>query len=121
MDRQTKPRIGSRMRELADVVSCLPGISRRAALRAAGLPECGQGHARPLDRAIRAELIIQDTCNPWVRRGTYALFATERDRAIFNMRSELMRGHPSPERAEQLLADIENLRREQAATWTEES
>jgi hypothetical protein len=36
---------------------------------------------------------------------------------IFNLRSELLRGKPSPERAEQIAADVEQLRAEQAATW----
>jgi hypothetical protein len=117
---QTKPRIGPTMRTLADVVSALPGCSKRGALRAAGLPECGMGHARPLSRAINAGLIFEDRANPWVRRRTYALFATERDRRIFNLRQELLHGSPSPERAEKIRAEVERLRQEQAASWTGE-
>ena len=89
-------RIGPRMAELQAIVSAMPGCSRRAALRAAELPERGIGHGRPLNRAIQAGLIIQDISNPWVRRGHYALFANERDRVIFNLRAELLRGSPTP-------------------------
>jgi hypothetical protein len=114
-----KLRIGYRMRELADVVSAYPGISRRGALRAADLPERGLGHARPLDRAIRAGLIIQDQANPWVRRGHYALFASERDRDLFNLRAELICGQPSPKRVVEIAAEGARLRQAQARSWTE--
>jgi hypothetical protein len=120
MDQTTKPRIGFRMRELADVVSALPGCSRRGALRAAGLPECGMGHGKPLDRAINAGLIFQDTGNPWARGNAYALFTNQRDRLIFNLKNELLHGSPSPERAEHIRAEVERLRQEQAASWTGE-
>ncbi len=43
-----KPRIGPRMRELQAVVSAMPGISRRAAMSAAGLPQSGLGSGRSL-------------------------------------------------------------------------
>jgi hypothetical protein len=112
-------RIGFRMRELADIVSAMPGCSRRAALRAAGLPERWASNARPLDRAIRAGLIIQDSGNRWAKSNAYALFANERDQAIFNLRNELLRGQPSQERAEQLVAQIEELRAEAAASWAD--
>jgi hypothetical protein len=113
-----KPRIGYRMRELADVVSACPGISRRGALRAADLPERGLGYGRPLDRAIRAGLIIQDQANPWVRRSHYALFASERDRDLFNLRAELM-SRPTPARAAEIAAEVARLRQAQAAAFAD--
>lgn len=114
-------RIGPRMAELQDIVSAMPGCSRRAALRAAELPERGIGHGRPLDRAIQAGLIIQDISNPWVRRGHYALFANERDRVIFNLRAELLHGSPTPERAAELAAVIEEIRATQIADYARKS
>lgn len=114
-------RIGPRMAELQDIVSAMPGCSRRAALRAAELPERGIGHGRPLNRAIQAGLIIQDISNPWVRRGHYALFANERDRVIFNLRAELLHGSPTPERAVELAEEIRRLREAQAADYAGES
>ena len=114
-------RIGPRMAELQDIVSAMPGCSRRAALRAAELPERGIGHGRPLNRAIQAGLIIQDISNPWVRHGHYALFANERDRVIFNLRAELLHGSPTPERAAELAAEIDELRQAQAADYAGES
>lgn len=109
-------RIGPTMRALRDVVSALPGCSKREALHAAGLPACGMGYTRPLDRAIAAGLIIavppesDKPCHP------YKLFASERDRQIFGLRRELL-ASPSAERAGQIVAAIQALREEQAATW----
>ncbi len=105
------------MRELADYVSAVPGCSIRAALRGVGLPECGQGHVRPIRRALTAGLIIEDRDNPWARKPAYALFRNERDRAIFNLRKELLHGGSSPARAAQIRAEVEVLRAEQASTW----
>lgn len=110
-------RIGPRMAELQTIVSAMPGCSRRGALRAADLPERGIGHGRPLDRTLRAGLIIQDIRNPWVRKGHYALFTDERARMIFNLRAELLRGRPTPERVAELAAEIDVLREQQAQTW----
>lgn len=110
-------RIGHRMRELTDVVSACPGISKRAALRAVGLPERGLGSGREMMRAIRAGLILVDMECPWVRPTAHALFANERDRLLFYLRSELMRGSPTPERAAELAEDIARLWEQQAQTW----
>lgn len=115
----TRPRIGPRMRELQAIVSARPGISKRAALQAADLPECGLGHARPLNRAINAGLVIVDSACPWVRRPAHALFASERDRTIFYLRNELPRGQPTPQRADEIRAEVERLRAEQATTWVD--
>jgi hypothetical protein len=104
------------MRSLADVVSAMPGLSRRGALRAAELPECGLGHGRPLDRAIRAGLIIQDPANPWVQRGHYALFADELARRLFCLRRELM-ASPSPARADEIMSEADEIRAAQAADY----
>lgn len=112
-----KHRVGRRMAELQMIVSCLPGISRRAAMRAAEMPEAGLGSGRSLNRAITAGLILEDRACPWVRRGAAALFASERDRDLFYLRSELLHGKPTPARAEEIRAEVARLREEQAATW----
>ena len=54
--RADKPRIGYRMRELVDICSAMPGISKSGALRAANLPTHGLGSGRSLNRAIAAGL-----------------------------------------------------------------
>lgn len=114
-------RIGYRMRELTDVVSACPGISKRGALRAVGLPERGMGSGRELMRAIRAGLILVDLECPWVRPTAHALFAGERDRRMFYLRAELMRGRPTPERAAELAAEINRLRQAQADNYAKAS
>ena len=50
---EVKPRIGHRMRELADIVSAMPGCSKSDALRAAGLPTRGMGSGRELPAQSR--------------------------------------------------------------------
>jgi len=112
-----KPRIGYRMRELVDIVSGMPGVSRNGALRAAELPVHGLGSGRSLNLAIGAGLIIEDRDNRWVRRPAHALFASVQDRAIFNLRQELLKGNPSPERAKEILAEVEELRQDQAVAY----
>jgi hypothetical protein len=114
-------RIGYRMRELTDVVSACPGISKRAALRAVGLPERGLGSGREMMRAIRAGLIVVELECPWVRRSAHALFASERDRQMFHLCAELLHGSPTPERAAELAAEIDELRQAQAADYAKES
>jgi len=99
----------------------MPGCSKRAALRAAGLPESGLGHARPLNRAITAGLIIADYENAWVRRPACALFANERDRTLFSLRHELLHGQPSPDRAAEIMAEVDKLRQEQAADFAQKN
>jgi hypothetical protein len=81
-----KIRIGCRMRELADIVSAMPGCSKSDALRAAGLPTHGLGSGRALDRAIAAELIIVE----YERVNLCHLFATQRDRKRWHLRRELL-------------------------------
>jgi hypothetical protein len=106
-------RIGPRQRELHDIASAMPGCSKRAALRAAGLPVAGMGHARPLDRAIRAGLVLVE----YERANLCRLFATETDRELWHLRAELMAG-PDAERAGQIAAEVRRLRQAQAASWT---
>jgi hypothetical protein len=71
----------------------------------------------PIQRALAAGVVIEDRSNPWVPRNRHALFANERDQVIFNPRHELLHGQPSLERAEQIMAEVDRLRAEQAATW----
>jgi hypothetical protein len=73
-----KPRIGYRMRELADIVSAMPGCSKSDALRAAGLPTCGIGSGRELNRAVSAGLILVE--HEHAKR--CRLFASERPQAL---------------------------------------
>jgi hypothetical protein len=102
------------MRELRDIVSAMPGCSKAAALRTADMPDRGRGYLRPIDRAIAAGLII---AVPDRRGKPFKLFASERDQRIYELREELLHGGPDSTRAEQLVAEIEALRAEQAATW----
>lgn len=110
-------RVGPVMRALADFVSAMPGSSVRAALRGIDHPDAGRGHQRPVQRAESAGLIIVDRDNRWVPTGHYALFASQRDRALFNLRAELLHGDPSPARAEEVMAEVNELRAEQAQSW----
>jgi len=105
---------GPRMRELQAIVSAMPGCSQAAALRAAGLPDRGMGYQRPVNRAINAGLLIYV---PGLPGRPSKLFASERDRQIFELREELLHGSPDPDRAGQIVAEIETLRGEQAASW----
>ena len=106
-------RIGPRMRELQAIVSAMPGCSQAAALRAAGLPDRGMGYQRPVSRAISAGLLIYV---PGLPGRPSKLFASERDRQIYRLREELL-SCPGSARAQQIVAEIETLRGEQAATW----
>ena len=71
----SKARVGPRMRELADIVSAMPGCSKSDALRAAGLPTRRMGSGRELNRAIAAGLIIVEH----ERANLCRLFATKPD------------------------------------------
>lgn len=57
-----KPRIGHRMQELADIVSAMPGCSKSAALRAAGLPTRGVGSAASLTGLLPPGSSLLSTC-----------------------------------------------------------
>jgi len=111
----SKPRVGPRMRELADIVSAMPGCSKSDALRAAGLPTRGMGSGRELNRAIAAGLIIveHERCN------LLRLFATERDRKRWHLRRELLRPASPAGRVAEIRAEISALEAERAATWTD--
>ena len=113
-DEPARPRIGRRMRELADIVSAMPGCTKSDALRAAGLPVRGLGSGRELNRAIMAGLILVEH-----ERGNLCrLFASERDRTGWHlMREALTPGIPA-ERVAALRAEIAALDEERAATWT---
>jgi len=109
----TAPRIGPRMRELHDVVSCMPGISKRAALAAAGLPLSGPGRDAPVHRAVAAGLILVER----ERSNRYRLFATERDRQRWHLRQELLQPGQPAERVAAIVAEIACLDDERAASW----
>ena len=109
-----KPRVGYRMRELADIVSAMPGCSKSDALRAAGLPTRGMGSGRELNRAISAGLIILE--HEHARR-TH-LFATERDRVRWHLVSELLRPGTPAGRVADLRGEISALDAERAASWS---
>lgn len=110
----SQPRIGPTMAAIRDYVSCVPGCTKAAALRGSDRPVRGLGAYRPMNRAIAAGLVIAEQTR---RCGPYRLFASARDRELYHLRSELM-ASPSPERAGQLVAQIEKLRAEQMATWS---
>jgi hypothetical protein len=108
-----KPRIGHRMRELADIVSAVPGISKAEALRAAGLPTHGLGSGRELNRAIAAGLVIVEYEHA---RRTH-LFASERDRMRWHLAREIMMPGISAERVAEIRAEITALDAERSASW----
>ena len=111
----SRPRVGYRMRELHDIVSASPGISKSDALRAAGLPTRGLGSGRELNRAIAAGLIIVE--HEHARR--CRLFASERDRRRWHLaREALTQGTPAGRVAE-IRAEIAVLDVERAATWND--
>jgi phosphoserine phosphatase len=106
-------RVGYRMRELADMVSASPGITKSDALRAADLPTRGMGSGRELNRAIAAGLILVEHAHA---RRTH-LFATERDRRRWQLAREAMTPGTSAERVAEIRAEINRLDAERAATW----
>jgi hypothetical protein len=108
------PRIGHRMRELADIVSASPGITKSDALRAAGLPTHGLGSGRELNRAIAAGLIIVEH----ERSNLTHLFASERDRQRWHLAREALRPGTPAGRVAELRAEVSRLDAERAATWT---
>lgn len=109
-----KPRIGYRMRELADIVSAMPGISKSDALRAAGLPTHGLGSGRELNRAIDAGLIIVE--HEHARR-TH-LFASEHDRRRWHLTREAMTAGIPAGRVAEIRAEIATLDAGRAETWS---
>jgi hypothetical protein len=109
-----KPRIGHRMRELADIVSAIPGCSKSDALRAAGLPTHGMGSGRELNRAISAGLIIVE--HEHAKR--CRLFASERDRMRWHLVREIMTPGIRARHVAEIRAEISALDAERAATWS---
>jgi len=101
------------MRELADIVSCMPGISKRGALLAAGLPVSGPGRDAPVHRAVAAGLILVER----ERSNRYRLFATERDRQRWHLRAELLQAGQPAARVAEIRAEIGALDAERAASW----
>jgi hypothetical protein len=110
----TTKRIGPRMRELEAIVSAVPGISKRGALLAAGLPVSGPGRDAPVHRAAAAGLILVERERP----NRYRLFATERDRQRWHLRRELLQPGQPAERVTAIRAEIACLDAERAASWT---
>jgi hypothetical protein len=100
------------MRELADIVSAMPGCTKSDALRRAGLPTRGLGAGRSLSRAIDAGLILVEH----ERVNLCHLYASERDRQLWHLRRELL-ASPSADRAVEIVHRINAVRRERAATW----
>jgi hypothetical protein len=110
-----KLRIGPRMRELADIVSAMPGCSKSAALRAADLPTFGLGSGRSLNRAIAARLIIVE----YERSNLCRCFATDGDRKQWHLRRELLLRGTHARRVAEIRAEVSALGAERASTWTD--
>jgi hypothetical protein len=110
----TAKRVGPRMRQLHDVVSALPGISKRGALLAAGLPLSGPGRDAPLHRAVAAGLVLVER----ERVNLYRCFATERDRQRWHLRAEALTPGCPAERVAAVRAELDALEAERAASWT---
>jgi hypothetical protein len=106
------------MRELADLVSACPGINKSGALRATGRPTQGLGSWRLMERCV-GTVLIEDRANPWATRNEHLLFRDDRARTIFNLRAELLHGRPTPDRAAELVDEIEQLRAGQVQSWVE--
>jgi hypothetical protein len=102
------------MRELADIVSAMPGISKSDALRAAGLPVRGLGSGREMNRAITAGLILVER----ERTNLCRLFASERDSRRWHLVRDLMTPGMPADRVTAIRAEISALDAERAATWT---
>jgi len=111
----TKPRIGYRMRELADIVSAMPGISKRGALVAAGLPLSDMGRWAPLDRTVAAGLVVVER----ERVNRYRCFSDERARRAWHLRQEALRRDTSPERIAEIRAELDDIERQRAASWVD--
>ena len=107
-------RIGYRMRELADIVCAMPGISKSGALRAAGLPVRGMGAGRELNRAIDVGLVVVEH----ERANLCRLFATERDRRRWHLVRDLLTPGIPAGRVAEIRAEITALDAERAATWS---
>jgi hypothetical protein len=101
------------MRELQAIVSALPGCTKAAALRAAGLPTRGTGSGRELNRAITAGLVLVEH----ERANLCRLFASERDRRRWHLARDLMMPGTPAERVAEIRAEITALDAERAATW----
>ena len=112
--RTSAPRIGPRMRELADIGSAMPGCTKADALRVAGLPTHGMGSGRELNRAISAGLILVE--HEHAKR--CRLFASERDRKRWHLVRELLAPGAHADRVATIRAEIRVLDDERAATWT---
>lgn len=112
----SKPRIGPRMRQVADYVSAVPGCSKREATRAVGAYYNEyHGERGPVERAIDAGLIIAE----YAHAKRCRLFATERDRERWHLARELLRPGIATGRVAQIRAEISLLDAERAATWSE--
>lgn len=107
-------RIGPRMAEVAAIVSALPGISQRDALRRAGLPLSGPGRNAPIDRAVRAGLVIVVP----ERRNLYRCFSSEAARRAWHLRAELLTPGTPADRIGEIRAELDAIDRQRAATWT---
>jgi hypothetical protein len=111
-----QPRIGPKMREIADYVAGSPGCTISDALWAVGISPRDRSSARaPVYRAERAGLIIFDR----VRVNLVRIFENERAREIWYLRKELLKPGQPIARIEELQARIDELRAEAARTWIE--
>jgi hypothetical protein len=106
-------RRGPRMRELASIVSACPGISKSAALRAAGLPTHGCGSGRSLNRALATGMIVSVKVHPTL----CALFENERARERFYLRTEAMAPGCPAGRVWEIQEQIRAIDAERALTW----
>jgi hypothetical protein len=111
----TTPRIGRRMAEIQAIVSCMPRISKRGALAAAGLPLSGPGRNAPLHRAVAAGLVVIER----ERVNRYRCFASARDQRAWHLRQEALSPGTPVTRVAEIAAEIRALDAERAATWTD--
>ena len=112
----TKPRIGRRMAEIQAIVSVMPGISKRGALAAAGLPVSGVNRDAPVHRAVAAGLILVER----ERSNRFRFFATPGDQRAWHLRRELLQPGCPVERIAEIRTELDDIERQRAATWTTE-
>lgn len=108
-------RIGPRMAEIGAIVSALPGISQRDALRRAGLPLSGPGRNAPIHRAVAAGLVVVER----ERVNRYRCFSSEAARLAWHLRAELLQPGCPVDRIAEIRAELADIERQRAATWTD--
>jgi hypothetical protein len=108
-------RIGRKMRQLADIVSAVPGCGIETAVAGADGYLSASGIYKPLERAIAAGLVVAD----WADREHVRLFTTGIARRIWYLSAELQQPDTSTERIRGIHHELAELHAALAATWAD--